>query len=222
VEHQYTASSGKLVDTRQEQESLEDILEESKPAYPAGTEHLHYLLKTPFRYHPRRPYGSRFGRPSPGQGVFYGAESIRTALAEYAYCRIRFFAASKETPYPRNPERLTLFSADYATDAGLDLTVAPLSADSVTWAHSSDYSATQAFADTAREAQIEAIRYRSVRDREQGANIAVLNFQAIKSRKPKTEQTWFCYQYQDEVNYERANAKAKEYYVFPREQFAKA
>lgn len=219
VEHQYTASSGKLVDTREEQDSLEDILEESKPAYPAGTEHLHYLLKTPFRYHPKRPYGSRFGRPSPGQGVFYGAEAIRTVLAEYAYCRIRFFTASDKTPRPRNPERLTLFSVDYATDAGLDLSAAPLNTDSAIWTHPSDYSATQVFADTARTAQIEALRYQSVRDREHGFNVALLSFHAFKSRKPKTEQTWFCSQYQHEVHYERANAKGSEYYVFPRNQF---
>ncbi|MBL1294479.1 MAG: RES domain-containing protein, partial [Thiotrichales bacterium] len=50
VEHQYTVSTRKLVDTKDEQSILEDILEASKPPYPKATEKLHYLLKTPFRY----------------------------------------------------------------------------------------------------------------------------------------------------------------------------
>lgn len=222
VEHQYTASSRKLVDTREEQESLEDILEENKPAYPAGTEHLHYLLKTPFRYHPKRPYGSRFGRPSPGQGVFYGSEEIRTVLAEYAYCRIKFFIASSQTPPPRNQERLTVFSVNYETNKALDLTQEPFIAQNAIWTHPSDYSKTQAFADVARAAHIEAIRYQSVRDIENATNIALLCFQAFKSDKPRTEQTWFFYLDDHEVNYERANAKGDEYYVFPRDQFVGA
>lgn len=222
MEHQYTASSRKLVDTREEQESLEDILEESKPAYPAGTEHLYYLLKTPFRYHPKRPYGSRFGRPSPGQGVFYGSEEIRTVLAEYAYCRIKFFSASDKTPTPRNQERLTIFSVNYETNKALDLTQEPFITENATWTHANDYSKTQAFADIAREAHIETIRYKSVRDIENGINIALLCFKAFKNYTPITEQTWFLYLDNNEVNYERANAKSDEYYTFPRGQFVGA
>ena len=41
VEHQYTFSTRKVVDTQEEQFVLEDLLEESKPRYPAGTEPLH-------------------------------------------------------------------------------------------------------------------------------------------------------------------------------------
>jgi hypothetical protein len=219
VEHQYTNSSRKLVDSRDEHEALEAILEEGKPPYPAGTEHLDYLLKTPFRYHPKRPYGSRFGHPSPGQGVFYSSEEVRTALAEYAYCRIKFFSASNKTPTPRNQERLTVFSVNYQTKKGVDLTQQPFLTETATWTHPSDYSKTQDFADIAREAHIETIRYKSVRDKGDGINIALLHFQAFKSHKPETEQTWFLYLDENEINFERTNAKNDEYYVFPREQF---
>ena len=54
VEHQYTVSTRKIVDTRSEQELLEDILEQSKPPVPRGAEKLHYLLQTPFRYGDRK------------------------------------------------------------------------------------------------------------------------------------------------------------------------
>jgi len=42
VERQYTVSTRKLVDTQDEQELLEAILEETKPAFPAEPTHLHY------------------------------------------------------------------------------------------------------------------------------------------------------------------------------------
>lgn len=41
VEHQYTFSTRKVVDTQEEQFVFEDLLEEDKPRYPAGTEPLH-------------------------------------------------------------------------------------------------------------------------------------------------------------------------------------
>ena len=43
----------RLVDSLEEQAVLESILEQSKPALAAeGTQALHYLLATPFRYRP--------------------------------------------------------------------------------------------------------------------------------------------------------------------------
>lgn len=84
VEAQHTASTMKIVDSRDEQ----DVLEESKPARPAAAEALDFLLATPFRYDPRRG-GSRF-RAATDPGVFYGAESVRTAGAKLGYWRWRF------------------------------------------------------------------------------------------------------------------------------------
>lgn len=190
MEHQYTAATRKLVDTLSEQELLEQVLEASKPRYPEGTEHLHYLLRTPFRYRPPRRLGSRFGRPVPGQGVFYAAEHRVTALAEFAFWRRRFFQAAAGVRLPRNEERLTVFTVDYASRRCLDLTQPPLSEDRAVWTHPDDYSGTQALADSARSCGTEVIRYESVRDPEHRNNVALLSWRAFRVRRPVAQQTW--------------------------------
>lgn len=68
VEAQHVVATMRLVDTLQEQELLERILEASKPPLPPGTQALHYLLSTPFRY--TSPSPSRFRRANaPGLGT---------------------------------------------------------------------------------------------------------------------------------------------------------
>ena len=95
VEAQHTASTMRLVDSLEEQGTLEGILEASKPALPQQVRALHYLLATPFRYRPHA--GSRF-RGAFEAGVWYGAEQLRTALAEKSYWRLRFLLDSPGTP----------------------------------------------------------------------------------------------------------------------------
>jgi hypothetical protein len=64
----------RLVDSLEDQATLERLLETSKPPLPEAAEGLHYLLDTPFRY--RSPYGSRF-RAGTDPGVWYGAKERR-------------------------------------------------------------------------------------------------------------------------------------------------
>src|SRR3989442_239294 len=77
VEYQYLVSTRKLVASDEEQRLLEDLIEQSKPAAPAGG--LHFLLSTPFRYPPLR-HGSRFRRRT-DPGVWYGSQEQRTPPA---------------------------------------------------------------------------------------------------------------------------------------------
>ena len=220
VEDQYRASTRKLVDTLEEHDLLEALLDQDKPPYPVEAEGLHYLLKTPFRYHPPPPFGSRFRRPAAGNGIFYGSEDIRTALAELAYWRLKFFRDAPAAVLPRQEERLTVFSTRYATERQLDLTRAPLNKDRQRWINPEDYSDTQALADRAREAEIEVIRYQSVRDTQQGANVALLTPTVFVGKKPVTQQTWFLYLAAAEINFTRAHAKAlDDRWVFPVTQF---
>jgi len=220
VEDQHRASTRKLVDTVEEHDLLESLLDRDKPPYPPEARDLHYLLKTPFRYHPPAPQGSRFRRYLVDSGVFYGAEAVRTALAELAYWRLRFFRDAPDANLPRQEERLTVFSTRYATQRQLDLTRPPLNKDRKRWTRRDDYSATQALAERARRADIEVIRYESVRDAQQGANVALLTAKAFAARKPQTQQTWFLYLAPTEVNFNRAHAQgAGERWVFPVSQF---
>lgn len=226
VEDQNNALTRQLVNNHAEQERLEELLEgQSKPAYLPGTEHLDYLLKTPFRYRPPKRSGSRFRAPFQGYGVFYGAEAVRTALAEFAYHRYRFFRASPGTDLPQGEEALTVFAVDYATESGIDLTQLPLSRDRPLWTAPADYAAPQTLGFRASEAGIGAIRYESVRDPETdaqglslGRNLAVLDPRSFDPPRPQCFQTWYLYLGSQEASFRRAMASQTERVDFPRAQ----
>src|SRR5215211_7035249 len=84
VEAQHRVSTLKLVDSVDEQEALEELIQTTKPSLPPDCQHLHYLLATPFRYGAPYPHGSRFRRAGLTEGVFYAAEAPQTAVAEMA------------------------------------------------------------------------------------------------------------------------------------------
>ena len=190
VEAQHRVSTMKLVETVEEQALLETLLEETKPAFPPECAGLDYLLATPFRYGASYPQGSRFRRAGRTLGVFYAAARVETAIAEMAFYRMLFFAESPDTPLPVNAAEYTAFAASVATQAAIDLTVPPLDRDRPAWEHRTDYAACQALADKAREAGLEAILYRSVRDPEGGLNLALLSAGAFAKREPVERQTW--------------------------------
>src|SRR5690606_566922 len=133
-----------------------------------------YLLATPFRYGAAYPHGSRFRRAGRTLGVFYAAAGVETALAEMAFYRLLFFSESPDTPMPANAAEYTAFAAAIATQRAIDLTRPPLDRDRARWEDRTDYAACQTLADAAREAEMEAILYRSVRDPVGGLNIALL------------------------------------------------
>src|SRR5260370_16170749 len=81
VEAQHKVSTRRLVDTLEEQQILEEIVDEVKPPRPIGPGFagLHYLLFTPFR-HPPLLSGSRFGSATQ-RSIWYGAEKGETSLS---------------------------------------------------------------------------------------------------------------------------------------------
>jgi hypothetical protein len=190
VEAQHHVSTLKLVDSVDEQALLESLIEETKPTVPPECRDLHYLLSTPFRYGAAYPAGSRFRRAGMTEGVFYASETPQTAVAEIAFHRLLFFFESPDTPWPANPAEYTAFSVKFATRKAIDLTGGRYSADSAKWMHVTDYSHCQTFADAARAARIEVIRYASVRDPAGGFNLAMLTCRAFASRRPNDQQTW--------------------------------
>jgi len=203
VEAQHTASTMKIVDTDDEQNLLESLLEGSKPAQPAATKGLDYLLATPFRYYPMRP-GSRF-RAITDPGVFYGAESVHTASAELGYWRWKFLKDAVDLE-KLQPVAHTAFSADVKTQV-IDLRQPPFSAQASSWSHPSDYSTTQALAKVARTAQVGGIQYASVRDPQPAWCLALLTPQGFAKPKPNSlMQTWWLAVHQDGVTWRRDNA----------------
>ena len=186
VEAQHIASTLRLVAGVEEQLLLERLLDASKPPLPADARGLHYLLATPFRY--VSPVGSRFRAPA-NSGIWYGAEAQRTACAELGFWRWRFLIDSPALD-TLEPSAQTVFRA--GIDGRLvDLTEAPFRRARAQWTHAEDYGPTQAFAQAARDANVDAIRYESVRDPGHGAAVAVLRPSCFKPRKPLQQQTWF-------------------------------
>jgi RES domain len=188
VEAQHRVATLKLVSSLDEQAVLEDILEETKPKVPAECRHLDYLLATPFRYGPY-PRGSRFRRAGRTPGVWYGAEAVATAVAEMVFYRFLFFAEAPDVIWPDAAAEYTAI-ASRLEGRRLDLTVPPLDRDADHWRHPTDYSACQALADAAREANAQMIRYHSVRARDGSCNVAVLQCAAFADPAPVDRRTW--------------------------------
>ncbi|MFI3123377.1 MAG: RES family NAD+ phosphorylase [Methylococcales bacterium] len=200
VEAQHIASTMKIVDNADEQDLLELLLEESKPPRPEATKHLHYLLATPFRYSPLRG-GSRF-RADIDEGVFYGAESVRTASAELGYWRWKFLNDAVDLD-KINPVAHTAFKVDIKTLA-VDLRKEPFNKDSNLWTHPTDYTATQEFARNARNAEIGVIIYKSVRETIDSWCVAVLTPTAFAKSEPDPQtQTWWLAVYKNQVIWRR-------------------
>jgi hypothetical protein len=179
----------KIVDTVSEQEILEAELERSKPLIPAECAHLHWLLATPFRYAPY-PQGSRFRRARQRQGCLYAAERAETAVTEAAFYLLLFTLDAPGATLPRNPRERSAFSFRYRAAAGLDLRAPPLVAEAARWTDPVNYEACQALADAARQAEVDVLRYASIRDPGEGNNLAVLACRALTSKSPLAFQTW--------------------------------
>jgi hypothetical protein len=190
VEAQHRVSTLKLTDTLAEQELLENLIEETKPVIPPECRHLDFLLSTPFRYGAVYPQGSRFRRARRTSGVFYAAETPATAVAEMSFYRLLFYAESPDTPWPTDAAEYTAFSAAITTNRLLDLTREPLSEDRALWTDLADYGPCQVFADAARAADADVIRYASVRDPAKGFNLAILMCRAFSKFAPVDHQTW--------------------------------
>ena len=190
VEAQHRISTMRIVGNLAEQAVLEQLIEEAKPKIPPACAGLHWLLATPFRYAPY-PEGSRFRRARQRDGAFYASEHVETALAETAFYRLLFFAASPGTVLPTIPADLSAFEVAVASKRAIDLTEPPLDAHEAWWTDLINYTPCQDLADQARREDIEVIRSQSVRDPERRRNITVLAAAAFADTKPLSAgQTW--------------------------------
>lgn len=190
VEAQHRISTLKLVDTVGEQETLERLIEASKPALPPECRHLDYLLAAPFRYGAPYPQGSRFRRAGLTPGVFYASEQVATAVAETVFWRLLFFAESSATPWPDNAMEHTGFAVAYASARAIDLTAGVLAKRRAEWVQTGDYGACQTLAEQARAAGIDLIRYESARDPAGDCNLAILSCRVFARPAPVERQSW--------------------------------
>lgn len=218
VEAQHRHSTLKLVDTVEEQEVLERLIEDSKPPPdPEAVERrLHYLLATPFRYPPLR-HGSRYGRRSQ-RGLFYGARAARTVMAEVAYYRLWFLESTAADLAHLQTEH-TLFRAPYRTRRGVDLTRPAFDSIREDLVSRRSYRVTHEIGDAMREEGVEVFRAPSARD-PGGVVVGILRPRAFAATAPDRElQTWMCSTTRAQVVFRRSDLLDEEQVVFEREFF---
>jgi len=204
VEAQHSISTDRLVDGPAEQDVLERLIEAAKPTMPVQARGLHHLLATPFRYGYAK--ATRFRRARERPGIFYASERVSTAVAETAYWRMRFFAASPGVKLPTTTLEHLAFSIPVAVERALDLTAPPLVASRALWTDSEDYGPCQRLAERARQLGTQLIRYESVRDPDHGASAALFDPAAFQKPVPVNEQTW---------HFRFAGAKLTAFAAFP-------
>ena len=210
VESQEQVATNSLVDTFAEQDALENMLEATKPASPAG---LHYLLATPFRY-PPLAHGSRFGgRFEPS--LFYGSQSFTTAFAETGYYRLLFWRGMRvPPPSGKYITQHTVFGVPYGTSNGLKLQDAPLTSYEKSLSSPIEYSVTQKLGTDMRDAGIEAFEYISARDLDRGINVALFTPDALGANTPTYQEPWLCQTSGDAVSfYSKTDGRLYEYVV---------
>ena len=173
----------RLADSLEEQAALEAILEESKPPLPAGGA----AAALPARHALSLPPAARLAlsRRARGRASGTAPKSLRTALAEKSYWRLRFLLDSPGTPDLKAVPH-TAFRAAVRSRRGARSHARAVRARARRLDHRARATqGTQAFAAAARAAQIEIIRYESVRDPQHAACAAVLDPAAFGRGQPR-------------------------------------
>lgn len=216
VESQEQVATLGYVDTLAEQAVLEELLEESKPAYPEETTDLHYLLKTPFRYPPLL-WGSRFGKITE-PSLFYGGKTLEATLIEAAYYRLVFLFSMEGTPpKARLNSEHTLFSVGYSSTKGVRLQDTPFDNYHDQLTHPSNYSACQHLGSNMREAGVEVFEYLSARAQDKEVCVALFSPEAFSENAPAGMAQWLCESSADMVAFTTAGNRTP--YFFPTEMF---
>lgn len=215
VESQEQVATNQLVTSLDRQAMLEDMLEATKPPRRKGSESLHYLLSTPFRYPPLK-HGSRFGKRSE-PSLMYGSFETRKVLAESAYYRFVFWHGMTKPPTRKLDTQHTLFGAEFRTESGLNLHAPPFARYRKALTSPSDYRASQALGTQMRAAGIEGFEFESARDPERGINLALFTPLALVRPFPVSQEPWLCELSETHVKFRAAHSRRV--YDFPVETF---
>lgn len=217
VEGQHRISTRKLVDSDEEQQVLEELIERGKPPLPllAGVEKLHYLLSTSFRY-PPLPHGSRFGtRADPG--IWYGSRTRRTVFAEVAFYRLVFLEGTAAR-IGRLMVELTAFEVPLRARRGVDLTRVPFADHAAEISSKTSYRASQELGKDLRLNRVQAFVFTSARDVRGGTNVGVLAPTAFGATRPRKLETWLCVATRNAVEVSRKDFFRSESHTFPRDE----
>jgi len=215
VEAQHVVSTRKLVDTLDEQALLEQLIDRAKPPDPTGGRR-HVLVATPFRY-PPLAHGSRFGQRHE-RGIWYGSATRRALFAEVAYYRFVFLQGTR-APLEALTTWHTVFRMRLRTRRGVDLTAPPFAAHRAAIRSPVDYTSSQALGAAMRGASVEAFRYPSARDVQDGVNLGAFTPDVFGTRGPQGLETWHCLASRQRVELVRPAIFESDTFTFPREDF---
>lgn len=216
VEAQHILSARDLVDTIEEHNLLEELIENSKPSIEKNKD---YLIFTPFRYPPLK-YGSRFGRtfePS----LWYGSLEAKTAFTEVAYYRLQFF---KDSTADLGYVELTMtaFTASIMSKICIDLTKEPFSDYTSSISDKSSHQVGQLLGSNMREENIEVFTYYSARTHEKTKNVAVFTknaFHLKKNQYVSNQQNWKCLSNKHLIEFTRIDISGKKTLSFSEKYF---
>lgn len=231
IESQEEVATSSLVDSLQKQAILENLLEQSKPTRLPGSEHLHYLLATPFRY-PPLPWGSRFGGIAES-GIFYGSKTVPTVLAEAAYYRLLFLNDMVQSPDKPVISYHQIFSAKYCADPGVRLQCEDWREHWLHLIHVSQYRFCQDVGVQMRECGIQGLEAPSARALKaglaqlpanggDGINVALFSPEALLRRPPTIEAEVTAESTHEGVSFLVKSGNTVESISFHRETFLEA
>ncbi len=191
VELQEKISARKLVDSIEEQQILEELIEESKPVLLQSQIGFHSLLYTPFRYPPLK-YGSRFGKRTE-PSLWYGSLNIEIVMAEKAFYQLAFINASTAN-FGMTSSPMATFSVLLNMINGVKLNEAPFIKFKNKISSPSDYKNSQLLGTRMRESNVDGFTFYSARDVKTGINVGIFKIHAFANKNPdsKSFETWQC------------------------------
>ena len=216
VEDQHILSSRDLVDSIEEHDLLEELIEESKPLIEKGK---NYLIFTPFRYPPLK-YGSRFGSAFE-PALWYGSLELETAFAEVAYYRLKFFEDT-HADLGSVEISMTAFTTSIVSNRGVDLTDKPFNQYTQYISSKTIYDSSQLLGTHMREDHIEVFIYSSARTHAMTKNIAAFTqsvFQCKKNQYVNKEQKWKCFANRHSIEFTRIELKGNKRFSFSDDYF---
>jgi RES domain len=188
VESQEQAATRSITRSGQDQSRLEQLLDNNKPAYLPGTETLHWLLRTPFRY-PPLPHGSRFGsalRP----GILYASRELHTAMTESAVYLWLFRAGPVDTgPLHTIRDSRTALGFRVTHRRCANLTRPACEPHWGEISNPGDYQFAQLLGDTLRDNNSGMIWFHSARQ-PAGINVAVIDPAAVQENQAPQQNHW--------------------------------
>lgn len=188
VENQEQAATRAITGSAGEQSRLEALLEANKPPYLEGTESLHWLLKTPFRY-PPLAHGSRFGSAD-SPGILYAAERRKTAMVEAATYLWLFRAGPVDTGgLSVMRDGRTLLRFEYSAESAADLARDDVGPQVERICDPGSYTHSQRLGTELRRAGAEVIRYPSARQ-PGGVNVGVIAPHVLSMAKQPRQEHW--------------------------------